>query len=525
MSERHAFMDEVIGEDAGRAAPRPNGRADGEPTPWGAVEGAPQPLPDLSVLRLHRRPPPALPLAVFGSWAEWITAAAEAAACPPDYVAVPLLAAASALIGHARWAQATSGWVEPPHLWLGAVGDSGAGKSPGADCLMRDVLPAIEREMMRDFPDRLADWRARSEFEAAAAEQWKSAVRTAQKNGVPAPLPPEATAGPEPQSPRLRQSDVTIERVATLLATAAPKGLLIVRDELAGWFDGMTAYNEAGRAFWVEAYGGRPFRVERQKNPEPIVIPRLAVAVYGGTQPERLAALMRGADDGMMARLLWAWPDPVPFRLGQGAPGVQSATAALDRLRMLDLRPGDPPLPVMVPLADEARPMIETLGRDMQDRQGSAGGLLRSAIGKARGHALRLALVIEHLWWSAEDGMAAPPAVISARAFAAAASLVEDYFLPMAERVYGDAACPVAERNAATLARWIHANRPPEVHIRRMQREVRLPGLRTADEIRAACEALVEAEWLTAPEPASGFGTGRTRLAYSVNRRVWEAAQ
>ena len=50
---------------------------------------------------------------------------------------------------------------------------------------------------------------------------------------------------PEPQAPRLRQRDTTIERVATLLAAAAPKGLLIDRDEFAGWIDGMTAYNDA----------------------------------------------------------------------------------------------------------------------------------------------------------------------------------------------------------------------------------------------------------------------------------------
>ena len=112
--------------------------------------------PDMAVLRLHRRPPPALPLAVFGEeWGRWIADAAEAAACPPDYVAVPLLAAVSALIGHARWAQATPGWSEPPHLWMAAVGDSGNGKSPGADCLLRDVLPEIERRMLADFPDRL----------------------------------------------------------------------------------------------------------------------------------------------------------------------------------------------------------------------------------------------------------------------------------------------------------------------------------------------------------------------------------
>ena len=146
-------------------------------------------------------------------------------------------------------------------------GDSGNGKSPGADCLMRDVLPEIERRMVADFPDRLREWRASVEFDKVADEGWQKDVREAQKRGAVAPLPPVATAGPEPQSPRLRQNDVTIERVATLLATAAPKGLLLVRDELAGWIDGMAAYNPAGRGFWVEAYGGRPYRVERQKHP------------------------------------------------------------------------------------------------------------------------------------------------------------------------------------------------------------------------------------------------------------------
>jgi hypothetical protein len=38
------------------------------------------------------------------------------------YVLAPLLAASSALIGHARWAhQAWKAWKEPPHLWCAAV--------------------------------------------------------------------------------------------------------------------------------------------------------------------------------------------------------------------------------------------------------------------------------------------------------------------------------------------------------------------------------------------------------------------
>src|SRR5206468_2138052 len=95
-----------------------------------------------------------------------------------------------------------------------------------------------------------------------------------------APLASTVCDYPEPQPPRLRQHDVTIEKVAELLGTATPKGLLIVRDELAGWIAAMNAYNAGGRAFWIEAYGGRPYRVERKAEPHPIVIPRLTVSVY-----------------------------------------------------------------------------------------------------------------------------------------------------------------------------------------------------------------------------------------------------
>jgi hypothetical protein len=137
---------------------------------------------------------------------------------------------------------------------------------------------------------------------------------------------------------------VTIERVATLLATAAPKGLLVMRDELAGWLTGMTTYNDTGRQFWLEAYGGRPYRVERQKHPRPIDVPRLAVAVSGGTQPDRLAGLMREADDGLLARFCWFWPNPVPFQLSWAAPNMAWATEALDRLRQLDLVPAAHPV-------------------------------------------------------------------------------------------------------------------------------------------------------------------------------------
>jgi hypothetical protein len=477
--------------------------------------------PDMEILRLRRRPPPSLPIEVFGpAWSRWIIDAAAAAACPPDYVAAPLLSSASTLIGHARWAQATETWVEPPHLWTISVGDSGDGKSPGMDTLHREVLPELERRMVGDYPEKLREWKAAAEFDKAAEKQWQENVRAAQRDGKVVPQPPRPIASSvEPQRPRLRQHDVTIEKVALVLATAAPKGLLIVRDEIAGWIDGMATYNAAGRAFWIESYGGRPYRVERVKHPDPIEIPRLAVAVNGGTQPERLERLLTAADDGLIARIQWFWPDPVAFELAEETPGTAWAITALDRLRELDTQPGDPPRPVFVPLIKAGRAAMREFGREMQARRTDAGGLLRSAFGKARGSALRIALTLEWLWWCANDGFTMPPTEISLAAFEAAAALVDEYLLPMAERVFGDAAATANERNAATLARWIIKERPAEVHIRDLQRNVRLPGLRTSELIKGALNALVEADWLR-PPVKTVFGQPRHTVSYSVNPKL-----
>jgi hypothetical protein len=156
----------------------------------------------------------------------------------------------------------------------------------------------------------------------------------------------------------------------------------------------------------------------------------------------------------------------------------------------------------------------------MQERQEAAGGLMVSALGKARGLALRLSLLIEFLWWAAKDGFAAPPTQISEEAFVAAALLVGNYFMPMAERVYGDATVSERVRNVATLARWIAKHRPAEVHVRTLQREVRLPGLTEASVIHEACQQLIEAAWLLEP---SGVGTaGRPRAAYKVHPALWQ---
>ncbi len=475
----------------------------------------------------------AFPLDVLGDeWAEWVRTTADAASCPVDYVVAPLLATASALIGNSRWVQAGAAWKEPPTLWVASIGDSGSGKSPGGDAIFGEIVPELERRMAREFPDQHRQWSSTAEILKARKEQWEDDVATAVKKGLPPPnKPDDADPGPEPQKPRLRQSDVTVEKVALLLAQSAPKGLLMARDELAAFLMGMNQYSETGRQFWLETFGGRPHRVERVKHPEPIDVPRMTCSWFGTIQPSRLASLLKGeVDDGLMARFIFFWPDPVDFDLATTPPDTEQATKMLDRLRELEMEanpaPGGGLRPKLVPLAAEAQPLLIRFARAVTKRQKDSVGLLNSAYAKGRGLVMRLSLVIEFLRWAAKDCdpfNAGPPTVISLNTFHAALRLVTDYLLPMAERTYADAETPRGDDEVATLAKWIVQTtpRPTEIHVRNMQRKVRLAGLRQADRIHAACKELIAAGWLLPCSPIGGMN--RARASYPINPALWEA--
>jgi hypothetical protein len=95
---------------------------------------------------------------------------------------------------------------------------------------------------------------------------------------------------------------------------------------------------------------------------------------------------MQGADDGLLARFIWFWPDPFPFNKPNRPPAADWAIAAFDRLRILDLAAGeDGSIPLLVMLDDAAAQRLVRFAQLMQERKEMTIGLMRSAIGKARG--------------------------------------------------------------------------------------------------------------------------------------------
>ena len=140
---------------------------------------------------------------------------------------------------------------------------------------------------------------------------------------------------------------------------------------------------------------------------------------------------------------------------------------------------------------------------------------------KAPGQALRLALVLELLWWAGGSDELPEPEAVSAEALGAALTLIEEYFKPMLQRVLGEAALPVVDRHAAILARAIQQRKPTQINIRQVCRKWRLPGMREAEVVKAAVNALEDAGWLIALPAREGATSGRKRQDYAVDPRIF----
>ena len=485
------------------------------------------PLPSLALLR-ERRAAPAFPLELLGPvWASRIAEAAEAKNAPVDYIVAGLLAGAAACIGNARWPAPWPGWSEPPFLWIGAVGNPSSGKTPGLGAVLSDVLPEIETELAADYPEKLRAWETLNAEAEAIREKWEKEVAKAVKGDLPPPAMPQgALAPPRPVRPRLVTSEPTMEALALLLR-GCPRGLLLHRDELAAFLGGFDRYGAGKgggeRAAWLEAWNGKPKAIDRVKNPEPIFVARFGLGIVGTIQPDRLAELTTGADDGLAVRFLWIFPEPRPFARPTRVHDPQAWHADLSRLVKLPMTPaeGDELRPWYMRFSDGAAGVLEDAAREWAEREGQAAGLMLGALGKARGQMTRLAVVVKLLRWCAERHGTEASAKVGQDAAMAAAGIMDGYFLPMAARAFGEGAVSVAERHARTLLRHIVATGAEVVNERAIRDTPGLRGLSSAEAVKAAV-AVLRAEDVLLPAPQDARA-GRPRADHVVNPRMAEA--
>lgn len=486
-----------------------------QPTPF--TPDWPEPAPRL--LRSILPPAPKLPLReVLGPRsAQWVADAAEAKGAPADYVFAAMLAVAGAAIGNTRWVSPWRGWTEPPVIWSMCIGLPSSGKSPAIDAALQPLRNA-ERPLREAAEVQRNAWAENAELAKLTESIWKENAKAAIKDGdTPPEKPAGCDAGPPPHIPRLLVNDGTIERLGAIVAQQ-PRGTLQMRDELAGWLEGMLRYAGGGtdRPFWLEAFGGRGFTVERMGR-APLTIERLSISVLGGIQPDRLKSLLfKSDDDGLLARFLPIWPEPAPLRRPQFWADEALMEVALERLLNLDFVTDEAgqSLPQVIQFSDDARELMDDFRQAAREWEAGAEGLMLSFVGKLPGVAARLALVLGFLDWAA-DG-AKQPHEITVQHFGRAAHLVEAYFLPMARRAYADAAMPKQERAARRLVGIIRENGWQRFASRDVLRLDRA-GLGTKAELDPALMLLTDGDCIRPIElPANPQG-GRPQRLFLVN--------
>ncbi|MEO0894212.1 MAG: YfjI family protein [Pseudomonadota bacterium] len=480
------------------------------------------PSPDLTLLQPQRPPAPIMSDGdfdmVFGPWASWLRNAADAKGAPVDYVMLALLSAAGAAIGNTRWVSPWAGWSEPPIIWAMCVGDPSSGKSPALDAVL-DPVRELERDLTEEYKCARSEWDAKDELARLSATAWRAEAKAAIAEGKDAPAKPDsADAGPVPIRARVRISDATTEKVAELISQNW-RGLLLSRDELAGWLGGMDRYSNGGdRPFWLESYGGRAFTIDRKANPEPIIIDRLSVAILGGTQPDKLESLLvKSDDDGMLARFAVVYPDPRPVSRPSTDVDGEKVESALRRLRSLNPAVDDAGerRPFFVNLTDGAADVFDQFRTQCQKWEADATGPFKGHIGKLPGMALRMSCILAHLDWAASENAIHVDGISEAH-IGRACHLVGEHLRLHAYRAYGTAKPSPEVHGARIIATIIRDDGLSLFKVRDIQNRQR-SGLMTAGAIKAALGVLMDADVLREVRTDTG---GRRSIDYAVNPKL-----
>ncbi|HEY8415736.1 MAG TPA: DUF3987 domain-containing protein [Thermaerobacter sp.] len=412
---------------------------------------------------------PALPLDVLPPELEaWARDVAAAMAVPTDYVLAAILGTAAGALGGTFRLEVEPGWVEAPRLWIALVGSPGSGKSPVLERVVGPLWDA-HAEAMGKYEEQ------RRQYEQAMAERTKRGQGEADP-----PLPP--------QRQPLIVTDTTREALVDVLRDY-PQGVLVVADELAGLIRDWTRYrDDGGRQAWLSLWSGAPLHVER-KTAGYAFVKEPFVALVGGIQPSvvREVAPVDMADDGLLSRFLFAYPDPAPIPDVLSTPPDNAVWAQMvERLQMARKRGGI----VWLQLAPEARALFnrERL-RTMRLAQEAGDDHRAATLSKLPAQAARIALVLTALE-AAElgrpvDRITKVPAASVERSWRLGWA-----FAGHAERVIQSARLRPIDRKGGRVWNWIR-ERGGEARVRDIYTN-QVAGIRTKAEAENVLRVLVE---------------------------------
>jgi hypothetical protein len=473
---------------------------------------APAPPPDdWGPIRLEELPPvDPFPIDVLpGPAARLAREGAKAIGCPPDFFGLPVLAMAGGVIGRSVHLRMKQGYFVSSTTYAISIGPPSDGKTPG----LKAVAAAV-----RDIDDKLAA------KHKAALELWKQET---------AALPKGTKPDPAPKPRRIDIDDATME-VLPLILEDNPRGLIMIRDELTAFVQGMNQFKGgkgSDRANAIKIWSGDKIVKDRvnHENNTPIRCPHPALTVDGGLTPDMLGEMAdpKGRADGFIDRWLVVYPNPLPVSdwSNQGVPEdvAKEWAALITRLweRPLDVV-GGKEVPHVMFFTHEALARWEeqynahAAEMNAEDFDPS----LRGPWGKFREEAGRLTLILTLMHHAADPALdpKAVPQVAEARVEEAWRLI--DYFKSHARRVHVAISRGHGGRVVQAIVKWIKAGRRPsfsEHEIKQARRWI------TPEDLAAALDHLCQVNAIRpGPTPPSKPGGGRSLSpVYEVNPAIF----
>ncbi|MCL7751063.1 DUF3987 domain-containing protein [Guyparkeria hydrothermalis] len=460
----------------------------------------------------------------------WVADAAERIQCPPDFIAVAIMVAASSVIGRKRTIQPKrrDDWRVTPNLWGAIVGRPGVMKSPG----IKAGLVFVQR-LATKAGEEHEDAKRKHEIDVEVAALVRNKAKTDAKKATDKEdhqkardYLEDARQADNLQAPPLRRplvNDTTVEALGEILIDN-PHGTLAFRDELVGLLKSLDKDGQEGaRGFYLQAFDGDQGytfdRIGRGKN---LHIPAVCLSLLGGIQPAKLQGYVRDAvvgaagDDGLIQRFsMMVFPDVSKgWRNVDRFPDSAAKARAgevFDRLEAMNPDPDESGQVKCLRFDEEALEIFVEWHTEMEMllRSDQLHPAIESHLSKYRKLVPALSLICALV-----DGRS--DAVSSAdleRAIAWA-----NYLRTHAERIYAEGSNQTVE-NAKTVAGHLRKGALKSGFTASEVRRRGWSGLSTPQAVVDALETLEEHGYIRGEQTIEG-GPGRPTIRYQINPEI-----
>ena len=191
-------------------------------------------------------------------------------------------------------------WSESARLWIALVGPASVSKSPPIKVATDYYNEMDTRQIEKNTPIEATQKQLLKKYRKKY-DEWSDGDMCGS-----APTPPAKI-----ELNRYVFSNATVEGFRNLLSrNNIERGMLLLVDELAGWFGSFNQYKGGGgadRAEWISTYQGGSYKIERATDGT-IIVPNWSACVLGGIQPDRIAEIAnKTAEDGLLQRMWFVY--------------------------------------------------------------------------------------------------------------------------------------------------------------------------------------------------------------------------